>query len=578
MTERIVSPSKIKFLILIFLLLYLIFPIISWQRLLADFEVGFLHAGDVINNKGTKFLINEEYWNSFLNIHPPLYIYSLAAVFKILGPTAAAARFLGFVCMVINAILVYLIFKEIFGKEKEIPAILASLFYISNPLVIQGSLFLDIDNTILTLQMMLFTLLYLKCQEGASLKQLFFLGILFCLILWSKVTTSLVIIATVFLFQIFTGKIKKGFYHAFVIFTAGLGLFVLTMWIYCIINHNFYFSNYLFAPLLMAQGKKLSGTASFQLLTVFKILARLTLWLSPFIALLAFTGIVRAIKTIKKDNTQGIVFLLIYSSIIFFVYLYVGGSHIFPKYHMPIMPVLAILVVGALPFEFENIKIKHFLFSLGAIFVMAMYYIYLVGDPLLSSNYLLKNAIIGGTVLTSGIVRKNIVQMILYFLPLISILFFSFIGKQKFSLYKIYIYLLLILSLASNLALNVLQAKSGYNHMDHYGVKEAETKQVLKFITENVKPNQEIFAPVDINYFLGHLKFIYTDIDTLSYPEKFMIRLRDKDIKCFVIRITSISLQQISNVLRNSAVSENLKRDFLYYDFGSYFVWLRKKN
>lgn len=569
--------KEIKFLIIVFILLYLIFPIISWNKLLADFEVGFKYAANAINMKGAKIFVNETYWNSFFNIHPPLYVYALAAVFKIFGPTTQAARLFGLLCVITTAFLVYLIFKEIFGHDKEVAATLASLFYISNPLIIQGSLFLDIDNTILTALMMLFTFLYLKWQSKIRLKQFLVLGVILCFIFWCKATTPLVIIAAIFLFQIIAGNIKKSFYHTIVISFLGIGLFIVSLWIYCHITNNSYFLSYIFAPFTLAKDKQLSGTLFFSLLTIFKICLRLTLWLSPFLIVLVIGGLVGIIKKIKQNKIyEPALFLIIYASIIFTVYLYVGGSHIFPKYQVPLMPVLAILTTAALPFDFEKIKIKHALLFLSFIGLMVLYYIYIVRDPILSSNYKLKEAIIRGTVLSSGILKKITLQMIFYILPFCILWLISTFTSHKVSFYKKFIYLLLIFMLSANLGLNVLQAKSNYNHMDHYGLKEEQTQKVLKFIKAKVKPDEEIFAPVDINYFLGRYIFIYTDIDSLSFPEKFMSRLNDKKIKCFVYRITNVSLSQIENVLRNKNVAEKLKRDFQYYGFGAYFIWWRK--
>ena len=137
--------------------------------------------------------------------HPPLYIYSLTAAFKIFGESAAAARGLGFLFYAFTVVFTILICKELFEPEEyRIISVIAGCLCLINPLSIQFALLVDIDGGLLTLLMTVFCYFFvLFNKDGMNLKQTAIVGFIFGVSMLAKFTTPPIIIPAIFLFYFF---------------------------------------------------------------------------------------------------------------------------------------------------------------------------------------------------------------------------------------------------------------------------------------------------------------------------------------------------------------------------------------
>ncbi|MDO8672033.1 MAG: glycosyltransferase family 39 protein [Dehalococcoidia bacterium] len=132
--------------------------------------------------------------------HPPLYLYTMATVFAVLGSSTESARFLGvltaFLTIGLTALLARQFAPKREGRAGAIVA-LALVLTLTSPFFIQGILYLDIDNTILMPLVLFF--LYLGQRFGLietlTARRLLVLSLVFTLTLWAKLTTPLLLLA-----------------------------------------------------------------------------------------------------------------------------------------------------------------------------------------------------------------------------------------------------------------------------------------------------------------------------------------------------------------------------------------------
>ena len=101
--------------------------------------------------------------------HPPLYIYTLAAWFRLFGFGPAQARMFGALCALLQGWLALQILSLLFGSERvrQWSWLFWPLFLL-NPYTLQGSAIADIDSTIYgpLLSLVLFSALRISWQDG----------------------------------------------------------------------------------------------------------------------------------------------------------------------------------------------------------------------------------------------------------------------------------------------------------------------------------------------------------------------------------------------------------------------------
>ena len=162
--------------------------------------------------------------------HPPLYIYALSQSFMFLGVSEWSARLVSVLFSLGTLVVVYLLAKEV--MDKNIAVFLSCFIFLLNPFVVQNSLLVDIDNTVLTFLMSLFIYAYVifnkKKQQTAF--SLLLLGVSFGANLWAKFGTPPVLIASLFIYHLARREYRIALYRSFVIGITGI-IFFLTTWL-----------------------------------------------------------------------------------------------------------------------------------------------------------------------------------------------------------------------------------------------------------------------------------------------------------------------------------------------------------
>src|SRR5262249_24712279 len=119
--------------------------------------------------------------------NPPLYMYSLAVSATVFGNCNAALRGAGLIWFALSLLLVWRISQMLMDASlgllvRVVPLALALL----TPLLAEGSMYLDIDNTSLTCGLLLFTYVFLREPESCSRRHMLLLSLCFAFALLSK--------------------------------------------------------------------------------------------------------------------------------------------------------------------------------------------------------------------------------------------------------------------------------------------------------------------------------------------------------------------------------------------------------
>ena len=121
--------------------------------------------------------------------HPPLYVYLLALA-TLAGPGDAWLRAVGVVCLGLSFGIIWRMSRDALGADA--PRLVVALpisFAVFSPIVTQGSLYVDIDNTILATLMLLFLWQFTQPGDRLTPRRLAWLVALLTLMLCAKLTT-----------------------------------------------------------------------------------------------------------------------------------------------------------------------------------------------------------------------------------------------------------------------------------------------------------------------------------------------------------------------------------------------------
>lgn len=576
------AQKALKIFFMAAIAMCLILPFFSYSKPLLDVDTVFENAAYAINTIGLSNLARQYYWDAAAYTHPPAYILTLSLFCKIFGLNLTSVRLVGFASILIMALLIYFLSQKLFQKEKDslLISLLGVFLYLSVPLIIQGSVFIDIDNTILPVSMAIFVIAYIHLYREMSAKRIIILGCLFALTLWVKITTSLILVPAIGIFYLLKRDFKEAIKSPILIFLIGAAIFLVTFSLHCIFIDSW--KPFKAIPLVFSVAliKKPAGTFYFKLYTMSKAALRLSMWLSPYLIFLWLISLKDSFKRICKGSTIiSLDFLSVYSCLIFLGYLYFGGSHVLSKYHIPMVFAVCILVVNSLKEALRDIRIKEGFFCIALILILGGYYIFIVKDIIYLANYKLKVALAFDNLNKNDLLFFTFKQILFYFLPMPVVFYSVRAFKSKLNLSKVILLTLFVLTISSNLGLDILQAKADYVTAEFYGTKGQQ--EVISFLKNHIDFNKgiEIMAPEDINYYLGKRDFPmdpYMELGLKYDAQKLLSALNNKRVKAFIYNIPQFTVWQIRDIFGNKDVQKLLNEEFIKFSFKSYRVWLRK--
>jgi hypothetical protein len=172
--------------------------------------------------------LEKKYGQRYGMWHPPLYIHSVALIGRLFGFADATVRLVGVAWLLLTLLALWLCLRET-GAEHGTWPLLVGLIGLT-PLLREGALFIDIDNTALTTPMFFFLALFLRNEDR---RDVWAIGGL-AAGLWAKLTTPVVMLAAAGAYQIARGKFRFGAIQLGLVTLAGVTLFAATYAAYCV--------------------------------------------------------------------------------------------------------------------------------------------------------------------------------------------------------------------------------------------------------------------------------------------------------------------------------------------------------
>ncbi|MFA6419201.1 MAG: glycosyltransferase family 39 protein [archaeon] len=444
--------------------------------------------------------------------HPTTYINYLAFFLSI-----APEKFLrlsGIIIFIATLIVLFFAFRSLFGDNKL--ALAGTALYAFNPLAIQGSLLLDIDNTILALAIAIFSLVYLYKFKSKKIKYLF-LAIAIALILLSKLTVFFIILGGAFLYFIIW---KRKEFKSFVLAAfAGVGIFAIVWFVISLISGISFYSpiEYILANIF---SRNATLTIYDRIVTIFYSgLKQNLLWITLPLCLLFLSQI--------KEKTTRLFFVI--SIIALAQYLFsIPSAYRFPKYMAAFLPMIAL--VGF--YFLRNFKFKIKIASIGLFVLPSIVYAVFLRDPIQHARDLI------------GAVYIVVVNCI----PLFPII----VSKHKKEI-------LIFLYLGVCLYTNIFQLTTTSATLYDYG--ETGLQGTLEYIQQNVPQGSNIFTQ-------GKEVAYYTNTKTYCpQTEDLNLELKTACIKAVVVK-AGWGVRSNSNII-SIAEQQNLEKKI----FGDYTVY-----
>lgn len=164
--------------------------------------------------------------------HPPLYQYTLAASMLVVGDDASyTLRAVGMLGLLAAALLLLLIAREVTPRWKLVGGVAAGLLLL-HPYAIQGSLFLDIDNTIYAPLALLALWVAIRCSRHAGplgVAQILALGGALALVGWAKTTTTIPLVCVLVVWWLLARRpFARAAGEAIAFVATGAALFIVT--------------------------------------------------------------------------------------------------------------------------------------------------------------------------------------------------------------------------------------------------------------------------------------------------------------------------------------------------------------
>lgn len=169
--------------------------------------------------------------------HPPLYQYALAASMVVVGEDSSyALRVVGAVGLLAAALLLLLIAREVTPRWRLVGGIAAALLVI-HPYAVQGSVFLDIDNSVyapLALLVLWLAIRFSRRPGPLGPAQMLALGGALALVTWAKMTTTIALVVVLTVWWLLSRRpIGRAAVEAVAFVATGAALFFSTYALWC---------------------------------------------------------------------------------------------------------------------------------------------------------------------------------------------------------------------------------------------------------------------------------------------------------------------------------------------------------
>lgn len=487
---------------------------------------------------------------------PPLLEPLIAFSLRFFGASEFSARLIGALSFIVILPLIYYISGKIAPREKRLQVtLLTGILLLASPSLVQGSLLITKpDTTLFPVMLLLFYGAFFATEKATPLRRFFIISILFAALLWTKMTTALACVVALPL-GCFLVRISKREIFTVIAYLIGGGLIFLAGWAVVIaVGPGI---GRFGEPFLYCFGDASRSYFRCNLLGLAKIaldLIRVTLWISPLFMLLSLSAIYRAIRNCKvSDSARRECHLIAFVIVLFAGYGLTNMTFAsFPKYVIPGIPLLAVIVARHISSLLADIDRRKILY-IAALLVSGIWYYYLVVGDSVYAIHILRQAELNDT-LYSGI-GTILRQQALYFLfPLALIVLLR--AKRNAAWQKSVIISLAVGFISSGAALALIQRDASY--ATQYGYGCVGDKMVYAYL-HKLRPQTCLASNEGLVFSVPGTVFGVILEDEWNSPDKFLARIKQQQPQCIIYGLEFNSIRQLKTTMQDGRVQAYLK-------------------
>jgi len=279
--------------------------------------------------------------------HPPLYIYTLGLTVKLFGDSERATRGLSVLCLLVAAGITFDLARRVVlsrgggAGRALIAGVLAVALYALNPLAIQASMILDIDNTVLMVLLTALAWLAIRLPGSWDAKTIVGIAVLYAVSIWAKTTTPLILGVALVFTRFFQGVGWRGALQALAVVALGWAIFAVS-WVTVMTLAGMPLTYTLDVVRNEAIESGVSSGHRLVSLQAFTMgVAPAILWLGPFFCLLfVAAGLPRLWSLLRGKGLDAGDLLVVFGAAIYLVYIFKLAGNL-PKYHAAMLPLWA---------------------------------------------------------------------------------------------------------------------------------------------------------------------------------------------------------------------------------------------
>jgi hypothetical protein len=332
--------------------LWLIWPQLSRPFVYDDvsFALGAQAVAETGRPFGNQGYLLHLYWEreQWALWHPPLYVYLLGLTVWLFGDGEPAARSLGVASLLTCAALAFDLarraVREYGGTPNQalVASVLAVALLVLNPLSIQATMILDIDNTVLMALITAFVWAVVRLPDRWGTRIIVGLALLLALCLWAKLTTPLALGLAVVFVRLFQGQgWGRGWPGALgAAATCALGAAVfLATWL--LISRALGLPTDYTIDVVKNEALESSASSRDRLVSMEAFISGVApalLWIGPFFCLLfVAAGLPRLWSLLRSHGLRPSDLLVVLGAAIYLAYVFKLAGNL-PKYHATMLP------------------------------------------------------------------------------------------------------------------------------------------------------------------------------------------------------------------------------------------------
>jgi len=365
-------------------------------------------AISIINGDGPYFYQSEQKPNHQALWHPPMYIYTIALMFKLFGTGEIAARSVNIIFSLLTAVLIFVFCYSLIGKKTGgIIGGIATSLYLINFYVLSSSVLIDID-TMSTFFVFSFVFLILKHYQTGKNLFICLASAALLLGLWNRFPIAILIYLFIGAYYHFNHNFQRYFKKYIYLGIASAAMFLLSWGFYSIVIEPGTFFTFLMHNTALGK-EQISSLGVYVGSFLLNISQFIRLFTLPATILIIWSGIY---FYKKQSNLANILMIYIISVLILFIII-PRPAFGYPRYFATAFPGMFILISMFLYETFKNIEITKEKICLAFILALMSLVILLLLHP--SPTFYESNGLIKATNLPDFILNISATLPVLLF-------------------------------------------------------------------------------------------------------------------------------------------------------------------